>query len=112
MCCSPMTGRTIWSSRSAMHRARRSQCKNWWNDDWRDRILASMAWLAQDGDSLGLPLSAGSVAAVVAPRPFEFLSPVTLREPTAAESEEDVEEAGGDEDGDPSEAAGAATVEP
>lgn len=28
-----------------MHKARRSQCKQWWNDDGRDGILAAMAWL-------------------------------------------------------------------
>jgi hypothetical protein len=28
-----------------MHSARRRQCKSWWNDEWRDRILAAMTWL-------------------------------------------------------------------
>ncbi len=105
-------GRTIWSSAAAMHRARRSQCKNWWNDDWRDRILASMAWLAEGGESLGLTLSAGSANAVVAARPLEFVSPVTLVEPSAARSEEDVEEASEEEDDGPFEEAEAAEVEP
>ena len=76
-------GRTIWSSPDARHRARRSQCRQWWNDDWRDRILASMSWLAINGSSLTLPLSVSSAVAVVGLRPVEFLSPVSLREPSA-----------------------------
>ena len=105
-------GRNIWSSSNAMHRARRSQCKNWWNDDWRDRILASMAWLAEGGESIGLPLSSGAATAIVAPRPLEFLSPVTLLEPSAAMSEEDAAEADEEEDGDTFEDAEAAEVKP
>ena len=104
-------GRTIWSSASAMHRARRSQCKSWWNDDWRDRILASMAWLAEDGEFLELPLSAGSVTGVVAARPLEFVSPVTLVEPGTA-SEEHIGEAGEEEDDGPFEDADVAEVQP
>lgn len=30
----------------AQHRARRSQCKEWWNDKWRDMTLAAVTWLA------------------------------------------------------------------
>ena len=30
----------------AQHRARRSQCKDWWNDKWRDMTLAAVTWLA------------------------------------------------------------------
>jgi hypothetical protein len=77
-------GRTIWSSARAMHRARRSQCKNWWNDDWRDRILATVAWLLKGDEHLSLPLSGGSLTGLVGARPLEFLSPVTLIEPSAA----------------------------
>jgi hypothetical protein len=38
-------GKTIWENTKAMHRARRSQCWDWWNDDWRDKLLASMQYL-------------------------------------------------------------------
>ena len=82
-------GRTIWSSPTAMHRARRNQCKNWWNDAWRDRILATMAWLADDTDTFALPLSAGCATASVAARPLTFVSPVKLLEPRVATVEEE-----------------------
>ena len=93
-------GRNIWSSTEpklrdrmlrAMHRARRTQCKSWWNDEWRDRILATMAWLASDAQTLNLMLSESSAVAAVDARPLEFLSPVTLLEPSrGAESEADI----------------------
>ena len=38
-------GKTIWENNKALHRARRSQCWDWWNDDWRDKLLASMQYL-------------------------------------------------------------------
>ena len=71
---------SIWPSVDEMHRARRSQCKGWWNDDWRDRLLGTMAWLAEGTDELRLPLSPSSVAKLSA-HPVEFQSPVTLIEP-------------------------------
>jgi hypothetical protein len=85
-------GRTIWSSADAMHRARRSQCKDWWNDDWRDRILATMAWLSRGEPNLELSLAATTVNAYVDSRPLEFISPVTLLEPALAASEPETEE--------------------
>jgi len=42
-------GKTIWSSPERLAKARRNQCKNWWNDEWRDRLLGTMAFLAVDG---------------------------------------------------------------
>jgi hypothetical protein len=82
-------GKTIWSSADAMHRARRSQCKAWWNDDWRDRLLATMAWLAGQQPAIRLALSGSTEFATVNPRPIEFVSPVTLTEPLSVGSIKD-----------------------
>ena len=49
-------GETLWTSAMIQHRARRGQCKNWWNDDWRDRLLATMSWLADAQPTISLPL--------------------------------------------------------
>jgi hypothetical protein len=35
-------GAKIWDSKDKLAKARRNQCKNWWNDEWRDRMLAVM----------------------------------------------------------------------
>lgn len=69
-------GVTPWESKPRMHRARRSQCKDWWNDDWRDRLLAMFALLSDGGESLALPTGAEEQLEV-AIRPLRFLSPVS-----------------------------------
>jgi len=37
-------GKTPWSDKKRMHRARRRQCKSWYNDAWRDRLLAAITF--------------------------------------------------------------------
>lgn len=79
-------GRTIWDSKDRMHRARRSQCKDWWNDKWRDLISATLYWFSQ-GD-LKLPLRAGSNTHVaLSSVPMLLEAPVSYDEATAVESE-------------------------
>lgn len=90
-------GMQLWESSSAMHRARRTQCKSWWNDDWRDRLLASMAWIADGDAEFALPLG-DTVHATVSARPVEFLSPIALNE--QALDEGPVEDAVYDDDDD------------
>lgn len=73
-------GKQLWESHRRAHRARRSQCKNWWNPEWRDRILASVAWLANYESTIKLSL--GSDVAIFVPRhPTIFSSPVSYLDP-------------------------------
>ena len=69
-------GKRLWESRDRQHSARRSQCKSWWNDDWRDRMLAMMTWLAEGSDCI--TIDCGGSVIEVAPRPLKFTSPVRL----------------------------------
>ncbi|HEX8502801.1 MAG TPA: toll/interleukin-1 receptor domain-containing protein [Pyrinomonadaceae bacterium] len=70
----------IWDSAEKIHKARMSQCKNWWNADWRDRMLATMSWLASEDNAITVPL--GSDAAVkVGLSPVVFESPFSYVEP-------------------------------
>ncbi len=92
-------GEKLWESAALMHRARRSQCKNWWNDDWRDRLLATMTWLGDGELTFALPLGS-SVRGSVSIRPLEFASPVTLNEHARDEPEPEEEVADGDEEED------------
>lgn len=73
-------GTEIWQSADRLHRARMSQCRNWWNDDWRDRILATMNWLAAGGDTIAVPLG-GQAVAKVRKWPLLFRSDVSFIEP-------------------------------
>jgi TIR domain-containing protein len=51
-------GKTLWASADRQHKARRNQCRNWWNDAWRDRMLAAASWLANGQGAI--PLDIGS----------------------------------------------------
>ncbi len=69
-------GNSIWDDKDRVARARRSQCKNWWNDEWRDRILATMTWLADARNALLIPLGS-EVDLRVSARPLVFEAPVS-----------------------------------
>lgn len=74
-------GENVWSDKARLHRARRSACKDWWNADWRDRILASMQWLAgPDKSRITLPV-AGNESVVVSAEPVKFEHPISYAEP-------------------------------
>lgn len=76
--------KTLWDNKDAAARARRNQCKNWWNDDWRDRMLAAMSHLAGNEEAVTFPL--GSDVAFTLPRfPVLFESPVSYDEPKKLE---------------------------
>lgn len=83
-------GETIWDSVQALHRARRSQCKHWWNSDWRDRLLAVMTWLAQDNGEFRLPLSTTEYVSIKSV-PQLLTSPVGFQESDNSESPIDIE---------------------
>ncbi len=44
-------GSNIWDSHRRLQSARRTECKDWWNPNWRDKMLAVLTWLA-DPDGL------------------------------------------------------------
>lgn len=69
-------GREIWENVGMSHRARRSQCKDWWNPHWRDRILAAMSLLADSDGRICIPVSA-AMALGLSSRPVLFTSPVS-----------------------------------
>lgn len=76
-------GQSLWQDPKRMHRARRSQCRTWYNDDWRDRVLASMAFLAGGNGEIHIPL--GTDARLeVAVSPVALTSPVKYMEPEDA----------------------------
>jgi hypothetical protein len=70
-------GKTPWSDKKRMHRARRRQCKNWYNDAWRDRLLAVMTFLSGGKQTLEIPVAAGENM-VMDSRPVIFDSEVSF----------------------------------
>lgn len=69
-------GSTIWESKDRIARARRSQCKDWWNDRWLDLTLAGAGFLAGGGETIRLQVGSESFLEVDA-------SPLLLTSPTS-----------------------------
>lgn len=67
----------LYESKAKQHAARRNQCKSWYNDDWLDRMVATMSFLAGDGPEIVIPLS-GDQQIGVQKYPVLFESPVSF----------------------------------
>lgn len=90
-------GTTPWESKKRMHSARRRQCKSWWNDEWRDRILAAMTWLAGENGKIEVPLGS-DVCVRASTMPLTFTSPVSYLEPEKKQTVVILDEESDDED--------------
>jgi hypothetical protein len=69
-------GKTPWADPVRQHKARRNQCRSWWNDDWRDRILALMHWLGEGSEHVIIDCGGSTVE--VSTTPSIFTSPVSF----------------------------------
>ncbi|MBV9570772.1 MAG: toll/interleukin-1 receptor domain-containing protein [Alphaproteobacteria bacterium] len=74
-----LDGRLPLDSKAKMHSLRRSFCRNWWNDRWRDLLLAFGSWIAEDRESFTLASSAVNPI-IVSARPILMISPISLVE--------------------------------
>jgi hypothetical protein len=59
-------GVTPIDSKVKMARLRKSFCKNWWNDQWRSLLNAFVAFLADGGETIIVPLGGSSTMALAA----------------------------------------------
>lgn len=66
----------VYESVKKQHAYRRSQCRRWYNNDWRDRILAALHFLKGDDAKLQIPLAPES-SATFEPFPEIIASPVS-----------------------------------
>ncbi len=72
-------GKTPLDSRSRADRLRKSFCKNWWNDRWRDLLRAFVADLANGKEEFSLALG-GDAVATIAASPMSFEAPLSITE--------------------------------
>lgn len=98
-----------WTNAGRMHRARRRVCKNWWNPEWRDRLLAFITWFA-DGKREILLAAGDTVHLRLAAVPTTVISPWTYYEGAKEGVDESqeielVEDDDGEDDDDDAEAA-------
>lgn len=79
------SGLTLWSDAEKSAKARRNQCKGWWNDEWRDRMLAMMSLLKDVDGTIKLPASSTSTIVLSA-------SPETFESSVSYSGEKEVDE--------------------
>lgn len=92
-------GLKLWDSKERLAKARRNQCKNWWNDEWRDRMLAVMTYLANEQQQILLPL-APDLNIELSARPELFESPISYVDPADIVKEEELDDYSFEEDED------------
>jgi hypothetical protein len=63
-----------------LHRLRRSFCKSWRNDKWRDLLLTFWFWLAEGATFLEVPMGEGAVLRLALP-PMIFDAPFGIDTP-------------------------------
>ena len=72
-------GKTPLDSKSRAARLRRSFCKNWWNDRWRDLLRAFVAVLSNSEEEFSLCLG-GDAVATIAASSMGFDAPLSITE--------------------------------
>lgn len=73
-------GENLIPEASKQHSARRKQGKNWWNNDWRNKVMAFMKYLEDEDGAIHLILG-GEETAKISTQPIMFESPVTYIDP-------------------------------
>lgn len=103
------SGGPLWEDTQKAAKARRNQCKTWWNDEWRDRMLAVTAHITGTDGMISIPMSSDrSILLSGAPETFE--SPVSYQ--SVAEMDEILDDYFEDEDDDDFEDANANEDQP
>lgn len=77
-------GKTPLTDKGKMHRLRRGFCANWWNDRWRDMLLAYLNMLAGGSHVLKIPVGIDH-ALSFSSRPAMFMSECSLVDMTNGE---------------------------
>ncbi|HBK87052.1 MAG TPA: hypothetical protein DDZ56_00260 [Cytophagales bacterium] len=83
-------GKTIIDSKGIQHSARRRQGKNWWNDDWRNKLLAFVKYLSDDESSFYLEVGSEEKI-LVSNEPVQFKGSTSYNIPEKNTLDEEVE---------------------
>ena len=83
-------GEKIIESKSIQHAARRKQGKNWWNNAWREKLLAFVKYLSDNETSFYLEV--GSEEKIhVSNTPLQFVGQISYNIPNKKVLDEEVE---------------------
>jgi hypothetical protein len=83
----------IYESARKQHACRRRQCRRWYNNDWRDRLLVTLQFLQDNNGRLVIPVGRAA-SAIFEAKPRVLESPVTYSRTIDIEEvgEDDVED--------------------
>jgi hypothetical protein len=88
-------GHNILENKNLIQRLRRSKCRDWWNSEWRDRVIGTVQWIASGQDDIYFALGSKTIVKIGS-KPLSLMSDVSYIEPTSKivifEDEEDDEE--------------------
>ncbi|MDZ4746826.1 MAG: toll/interleukin-1 receptor domain-containing protein [bacterium] len=73
---------------SRAHRLRRTYCKSWWQDRWRNLLLAYLSYISAGEATLLIPVSSEGVL-IVGAKPLIFTAVVSARPPHLEQTEDD-----------------------
>jgi hypothetical protein len=92
-----------YASDRRQHRARRSQCKTWFNNDWFDRIIATLSFLSDEEQTLPVRLAKNTTISISSEL-GAYASPVsyvrTMADANVADIEDEYETGGGESEDD------------
>ena len=80
-------GRTPIESVERQHQLRRSFCRNWWNDRWRDLLNAFMDWMS-DGKETNIVYATDEGCVAFARRSLSFVAPIALNDEGSISADE------------------------
>lgn len=83
-------GVDLVDSDAKQHSARRKQGKNWWNNDWRNKLIAFMQYISEEDGLFNIYVGSQEVAKVSS-EPIMFLSPVKYNDPNQENLPDDVQ---------------------
>jgi hypothetical protein len=86
-------GRRLIPSKERMHSLRRSFCRSWWNDRWRDLLQAFTNWLSSGDETVALPTGSEGLSILLETKPSSMISPFSLVEHSVEELPDDVADA-------------------
>jgi hypothetical protein len=88
-------GHEIYGDAARLHRLRRSFCKAWRNDKWRDLLLTFWFWIASGADAIDIPFGEGAHMRLKLP-PMIFNAPFGIDAPddNTPDSDDDSEDDG------------------
>jgi hypothetical protein len=82
-------GRTIIDSKYKQHKARRKQGANWYNKEWRGKLLAFVRYISDTGDSLYLEMGSEEKI-VISNQPMQFIGKLGYDVPNTKNLEDEL----------------------